>query len=422
MHLPQMISWNIKSEKLSLVTILFLFLMKTIHAQETVDPASISDFNNLPAVAWKFKSTQPFIGSPVIDESLVYAGGLDSVLYALESSNGHVKWKFRTRGDIRCTPCISGNKVIFFSGDGNLYALDKATGKAIWSFQTKEDHQYDVYDYHQSSPVLYQERIYIGSGDGNVYSIAVADGKQLWSFKTGNVVHSTPALNDGKLYVGSMDGYVYSLDAANGSLLWKFKTVGHNYFPKGEVQFSPVVSNGIVYIGARDYNLYAIDAKAGVCRWNKEFPAGWVPAVMPSYKNDSVIYVHTSDPKVLLALNGLYEFTIWKTTMVSQVFGHSALSETYGYVGTLGGKFYGIDMKTGTIQWTFASDGYIQNHLRYYKADDTFRDDILSINKTNEDFIYSGYTCGSIYSTAALSNDLIIISSTDGTIYCLKRV
>jgi outer membrane protein assembly factor BamB len=417
-----MIIRKMKFLQLALVTILFLFLTNTLRAQENVNPASIGDFKNLPAVAWKFKSKQPFIGSPVIDGSIVYLGGLDSIFYAFETSNGILKWKFKTRGDIRSTACISGNKVIFFSGDGNLYALDKGNGILIWTFETKEDHQYDVYDYHQSSPVLYQERIYIGSGDGNIYAITAADGKQLWSFKTGDVVHSTPALNDGKLYVGSMDGYVYSLDAANGNLLWKFKTVGHNYFPKGEVQFSPVVSNGIVYIGARDYNLYAIDAKAGVCRWNREFPAGWVPAVTPSYKNDSVIYVHTSDPKVLLALNGIYEFTLWKTTMVSQVFGHCAVSETYGYVGTLGGKLYGIDLTTGMIVWTFATDGYTHNHLRYYKPDDTFRDDILSINKTNEDFIYSGYACGSIYSTAALSSDLIIFSSTDGTLYCLKRV
>jgi eukaryotic-like serine/threonine-protein kinase len=54
------------------------------------------------------------------------------------------------------------------------------------------------------------------------------------------------------IFFGSFNGYIYALKTFNGELVWKFKTVGHQYFPKGEVQGSPSVFNGLVFVGARD--------------------------------------------------------------------------------------------------------------------------------------------------------------------------
>jgi eukaryotic-like serine/threonine-protein kinase len=374
------------------------------------------------AVKWRFKSSQPFMSSPEIEGSTIYIGSLDSNFYALDLTSGNIEWKFKTNGAIRSTACINNNRVLFTSGDGNLYSLDKTNGKEIWVFKTKGDHQYDIYDYHQSSPVIDNGKIYFGSGDNNMYAVNASDGKMIWSFTTGNVVHSTAAISNNKLFIGSFDGYVYALDKRDGKMIWKFKTVGHDYFPKGEVQFSPTVCDGMVYIGARDYNLYALDSSIGICHWNREFPAGWVPAVTPSQKNDSIIYVETSDPLLLLAINGITENTLWKTNLKSEIFGHLAMKNEMGYVGTLEGKFYGVDLKTGKIQWTFSTDGFNTNHQKYYKPDDTFRDDIFSILKSNEDFMKAGFSCGSIYSSAVVASDLLIVSSTDGTVYCLKGI
>jgi outer membrane protein assembly factor BamB len=91
------------------------------------------------------------------------------------------------------------------------------------------------------------------------------------------------------------------------------------------------------------------------------------------------------------------------------------------YVGTLMGKIYGIDRKNGSIKWVFTTEGYNSNHLKYFNPDDTFRNDISNLIKTPADFIGMEYKLGAIFSTPAINETFIVVSSTDGNIYCLKR-
>ncbi len=387
---------------------------------QTNSLAKPKDFITLPDVKWKFKATQPFFSSPVIDGNIVYSGNLDGNLYALDLKSGDVKWKFKTGGEIRSTISISENKLFLTSGDGNLYALEKSNGKVIWAFKAS-DKKYDTYDYHQSSPVLYNNMVCFGMGNGKVYAVNVNDGKEVWSYQTGDVVHSTPAILKDKLFIGSFDGNVYGLNTTDGNFLWKFKTLGHTYFPKGEVQFNPTAINVTVYIAARDYNMYAIDYEKGLGRWNREFPAGWATSISYTPERDSLIILGTSDPKHLFAINRATEKTYWEANLKSQVFGKCAFSESMVYVGTLNGKIFAVDINTGEVKWTWTTESYTENHLKYFNADDEYRDDILSILKTDEDFLTAGYDCGAIYSTAAITSNELIVSSTNGTIYSLGR-
>lgn len=378
------------------------------------------DFNELPKIKWAFSASSPFISAPVVDGNLIYTGNLDGNLYAIDINSGKTKWKFKTNGEIRSNVTVSDNKLFFTSGDGNLYAIDKNTQKPIWIFNAS-DKQYDTNDYHQSSPVLHNNILYFGMGDGKVYAVNSADGKEVWSYQTGDIVHSTPAILKDKLYIGSFDGNVYGFNAADGALLWKFKTVGHSFFPRGEVQFSPTPVNVTVYIAARDYNLYAIDFEKGVCRWNREFPAGWATSVTHSPDRDSVILLSTSDPKHLFCINRANEKTYWQANLKSQAFGKCALSENMCYIGTMMGKFFGIDINTGEIKWVFSTEGYNKNHLKFFTPDDEYRDDIMSIIKNDKEYIDMIYSCGAIFSTAAITENELIFSSSEGTIYCLGR-
>jgi outer membrane protein assembly factor BamB len=91
------------------------------------------------------------------------------------------------------------------------------------------------------------------------------------------------------------------------------------------------------------------------------------------------------------------------------------------YVGTTIGKFHAINPKTGEKVWTISSDSYEKNHLKYFKEDDSYRDDIFTIIKSNEQFLEMQYELGGIFSTPAISAEYIVVPSTDGTVYCFKR-
>src|SRR4051812_6685083 len=80
------------------------------------------------------------------------------------------------------------------------------------------------------------------------------------------------------------------------------------------------------------------------------------------------------------------------------MFSECAFSKSMCYVTSLAGKIYGVDTRTGNVEWTFATDGYIAHHREYYNDSDYWRDDILGILKTNEEFLVAIDKMGGIYS------------------------
>lgn len=383
--------------------------------------SAADDFSTLPVLAWKFTARQPFFASPSIDGERVYVGNNDSTLYCLDITSGRVAWKFPTKGAVRSGVSIDGDRLFLIGGDSSLYCLNKANGRVNWIFHTEGERMYDQYDYYQSTPVISGDTLFFGSGDGHVYAVNQHTGTLIWKFRTGSVVHSKPAVYNGGLFACSFDGYVYALHTADGSLVWKMKSVGQRFFPKGEMQFSPVVAGGIVFAGSRDFNLYAIDAEKGYCRWNKQYPKGWAPVITTTH-HDSAVLVGTSDDKVLLELRTEDGKEIWRSNVQFNVFGGSVLTTNMCYTTTLMGKLLGIDLRTGAIAWSFTTDKYKENRLKYFKPDDTYRDDIFSIIHSQEEYLEFLNNIGAVYSSPALYGDHIVFSSTDGTVYCLKKV
>ena len=85
------------------------------------------------------------------------------------------------------------------------------------------------------------------------------------------------------------------------------------------------------------------------------------------------------------------------------------------------GKLHGIDKKNGNIKWSFETDSYLKNKNKYLKDDDSYRDDIYTIIKTNEEFLDLQIDLGGIFSTPFISNNSIVFSTSDGFLYSLKR-
>ena len=384
----------------------------------SVTSRKIPDFSELPKINWVFKTDAPLFSSPVESENLVFIGGCDSILYALDIKTGKVIWRFHTQGEIRSNALINISALYLNGGDGILYALDKETGKLMWKFTTGGERKYDFADYFHSTPVISNGILYFGSGDGNLYALRSLDGNLLWKFKTGNIVHSTPAIDNNKIFFGSFDGYVYALNLSDGELIWKFKTVGHRYFPAGEVQGSPAVFKNMIFIGARDYNVYALDQEKGYCHWNKSFTRGWG---LSNNIHDSVLYTGSADERILIASDPATGKEFWNKKMEFLVFGNNAYTDSMMYVGTTIGKLHGISLKSGNKIWSFETESYLKTRFKYFKNDDSYRDDIYSIIKSNEHFLDVEIELGGIFSTPFISNDLLIFSSTNGTLYCLKR-
>jgi len=403
-----------------LLLFLFLITIPDSYAQNRPENSKIpvSDFKEKPKIEWVFKSKSSIFSSPVQSESIVYFGGLDSLLYAIDIYSGKEKWRFHSNGEIRSNPCLDNDKLFLNGGDGSIYALNKKTGTLFWKFDTDGERKYDFADYFHSTPITDNKILYFGSGDGNFYAVNSETGFLVWKYKTGNIVHTTPAISNNKIFFGSFDGYFYALNLKNGDLVWKFKTVGHRYFPSGEVQGSPAVFKNLVIFGARDYNVYALDQDKGFCHWNKSFSKGWG---LNNNVHDSILYIGTADERVLIAAEPETGKEFWKRSMEFLVFGNNSYSKTMLYLGTTIGKLHGISLSSGEKIWSFDTDSYLGKRYKYFKSDDSYRDDIYSIIKTNEQFLDVECELGGIFSTPLINENNIIFSSTNGTLYCLER-
>lgn len=389
---------------------------------ETAAQPFPDDFIKAPSLAWEFQTGGPIYSSPVIEKETVYFGSLDSTLYALNSKTGQLKWKFKTEGDIRSNVLLDDNCLYCVSGDGCLYAIGKKNQQLHWKFKGRGDRKYELFsfaDYFQSSPVAAGNTIFFGSGDGYIYAVDKTTGTLIWEYQTGAVVHSSPAVHHNKVYVGSFDGNFYALNAKDGHLEWKYKSLGHQYFPKGEMQGSPVIYEDLVFAGSRDYQLYALNAETGKEVWKKKFPKGW--AMAKPVIRDEILYVGTSDDKVLAALNPRTGEAIWQADVKFNVFGATSFSKNLAYVGTLMGRLYAIDVKSGTVRWEINNPLYEKNRLNYFKEDDTYRNDIQTIIKKNDDFLTLYYDLGAIFSAPAITQNYIIVTSTDTKVYGYVR-
>ena len=103
------------------------------------------------------------------------------------------------------------------------------------------------------------------------------------------------------------------------------------------------------------------------------------------------------------------------------IFGNNAFTEKMLYVGTTMGKLHGISLENGSKLWIYETENYQKARLKYFKNDDSYREDIYSIITSNEQFLAVECELGGIFSTPAISEDLIIFTSTNGKIYCLGK-
>ncbi|MBK6712127.1 MAG: PQQ-binding-like beta-propeller repeat protein [Chloroflexi bacterium] len=101
---------------------------------------------------------EPIISSPAVSGGVVYVGGMDGNLYAINRADGQELWRFATQGSITASPAIANGLAYIGSEDGNLYAINVNDGQEAWHVET-------------GSPISFEAAIadnvvYFGNGAG----------------------------------------------------------------------------------------------------------------------------------------------------------------------------------------------------------------------------------------------------------------
>ena len=192
--------------------------------------------------AWVFAPSRDYLPTaPVSAGGLVFVGGSDGKVRALDAEDGDLKWEFSTPAPIKYPPTITGGRAYFGSGDGYAYCLEAETGRLLWRFRAAPvERHLMVFDNLSSTwPVA--------SG------VLVRDGVAY--FAAGIIDH------DGT--------YVYALDALSGEIKWQNNASGHlsPELRKGvSVQGNlTVLDNNLLLAGGNQVSPAKFDLETGRC-------------------------------------------------------------------------------------------------------------------------------------------------------------
>ena len=74
-------------------------------------------------IQWLFKTEDNITSSPALANNVLYVGGSDGYLYAVDAQNGTKLWDYATGGTITSSPAQADGVIYFGSNDGKMYAV-----------------------------------------------------------------------------------------------------------------------------------------------------------------------------------------------------------------------------------------------------------------------------------------------------------
>lgn len=280
-----------------------------------------------------------------LNNDLLYYGGNDAHLFALEAATGAYKWVYPAEHNMTglyATPTVENDTIYIGGYDGVMRAVDAKSGAQRWQFPV--DPNLAVYGPIVPTALVVNGMVYYGDNLHNFYALNAADGTIKWQVTTGNKIWSGPVYDNGTIYVGSMDHSLYAFDAQTGAEKWK-------YGADGLIAGAPRVSNGVVYFGALN-SLIAVDASTGQLKWTFKSPNPneWIWA-QPTVDQNRV-YVGTLMGN-LLALDARTGDKIWELPLSSGAEIRSAVvvDGDTGYFGAADQNVYAVTLSTGQLKW-----------------------------------------------------------------------
>lgn len=346
---------------------------------------------NGPATAplWA-KSFDPIYSSAAIHEGIVFVGTLGggggggggAALYALSWETGEIFWKYTTNSEIYSSPAVSNGAVIFGTEDGRIIALEEYSGMERWTNTSYTRGPI------RSSPAVTDGLVFVGSSDGYIQAFNETTGVQIWNRYIGGQVESSPAVSNGKVLVGTQGGLgvpcLIALNEFTGSLLW-------SALPGTPVVSTPAVADNTVFVGAMGGSspsgIYAF-SDSGTPLWNYPLP-GLVSSSPAVDSNNDVIIVGCSDGRV-------YAFNEFSPPLPRL---------KWQYPSPMSPPIGAIERSSPAIS---------QNGLVYAGSTDG---KVYELTESSGSYVWDYQTGRNIYASPAITDDHIIIGSSNGNLY-----
>ncbi|MCX6012163.1 MAG: PQQ-binding-like beta-propeller repeat protein [Chloroflexi bacterium] len=245
---------------------------------------------------------------------------------------------------------VDGNKLFIASMDGtvrvfNLDNEESFEGGTQSLIVSTSDGFY-------GRPAILNGKAYLSTYSGQLNAIDSTGGREPpYSLGKKITVVGGVAVDISNVYVGTSEGILYSVSADLKTVNWTFPSTGNL---GGKIWGTPVVdvSKGVVYFGCLNRKMYAIDINTHQELAGFSFEAEGAIASTPVLVGDT-LYFGTFDRK-FYAINKSTGSIRWVFSGASSWYWTEALIDSGNiYVGSLDGKVYQLDIKTGVKKSEF---------------------------------------------------------------------
>lgn len=330
---------------------------------------------------------------------------LTGVSASTPPANPRLVWSYHVGGPIASSAAIAGGVVYVGGGDGDLVALDLASGTLLWKYATGNL-------IGESSPAVSGDAVYIGDLGGILHAVNARDGKPLWTFKTGGEIKASPVVADGVVLIGSYDTRLYAIDARSGKARWDVET-------KGMVHATAGVRDGMTFVTGCDAMFRAIRIADGAEVFQIE--TGAYTAASPLLSGDRA-YVGTFNAEVL-ALDLTRRSVVWRYGQQDEGFPYYSSAALDGGRLIVGGRdklVHAIDAATGKRLWTFATRARVDSSPvvaagRIYVGSGDGR--LYALDSASGKRLWEFDTGAGINASPSIAGGRIVVGAEDGRLY-----
>lgn len=226
-------------------------------------------------VKWQFHAPAALHAAPAVANGMVYIGDVDGELHAVDVADGTEKWSVKSGGEINAGAVFYGNKLLFTSQDGGLYCVDTANGAIEW--------QYTADDSLQCTPTVAGHRGFLAGCDGKLHIVDLDLGKGIATVEIGEPTLSTPAVMGQSVYFGTMGERFRAVDWVEQRVAWTYDRHGNQPMLSSaalairRIPRDPTVADtvkreplyeGVAVFGGRNGEVHAVRQSDGQEMWS----------------------------------------------------------------------------------------------------------------------------------------------------------